>query len=219
MEDRLILYAGDRNRSSWSMRAFLMLRTKGLEFEERTIELDEDPDRSHRREVSPTGKVPVLHHGDLVIPDSLAILEYLEERFPPPRFPALWPADPRERAHARWLAAAMHSGFARLREVMSFHLCFRPDKPAVPDDAAAEAREALGFWEAALAAKRAPGAFLFGPFGGADAMFAPVVIRLTSFRVSRSGTPKAAAYMEAVLAHPAVEEWMTEARRLPAPPR
>src|SRR5688572_16545425 len=105
MQNGLVIYIGEKNVSSWSMRGWLALVHKGVPFEERTIRLVEDRDRSRRRKVSPTGRVPVLHHGDLVIPDSMAIIEYLEEAFPPPRYPALWPADRRDRARARWLAA------------------------------------------------------------------------------------------------------------------
>src|SRR5258708_34240403 len=107
----LVLYVGERNISSWSMRGWLALTHKGVTFEERTIALKEDKDRSRGRKVSPSGKLPVLHHGSIVVPDSLAIIEYLEETFPAPQHPALWPAAGAARAHARWLAAAMHSGF------------------------------------------------------------------------------------------------------------
>ena len=215
MEDRLILYIGEKNISSWSMRAFLALEAKGLPFEERTMSLVEDKNRSRRREVSPTGKVPVLHYRDLVIPDSLAIIEFLEEAFPPPRYPALWPEGTAERAHARWLAATMHSGFPRLRESMSFNLCFLPKPPAPSVDALREADEMLGMWEAALERETACGPFLFDAFGAADVMFAPAVVRLKAFRVSTSKTPKAAAYIEEVLAYPAVRKWMDAASLLP----
>src|SRR6266436_1278505 len=143
MRDSLVLYAGEKNISSWSMRAYVALAAKGLEFEERTIPLREDKDRSRRRRVSPTGRVPVLHHGAIVVPDSLAIIEYLEETFPPPAHPA------------RWLAAAMHSGFMKLREGMSFNLCFLPQPPQPPAEALAEAAELLSLWEETLAQKRA----------------------------------------------------------------
>ena len=221
MNGKLVLYIGEKNISSWSMRPYVALAAKGLDFEERTISIREDPDRSKRRAAGPTGKVPVLHHlrdgvPPLVIPDSLAIIEYLEEAFPPPRWPALWPADARQRAHARWLAAAMHSGFGQLREAMSFNLCFLPEPPAATAEALAEAAEMLGYWESALAAKTEPGSFLFGAFGAADAMFAPAVWRLKAFRVPSAATPRAAAYMDAVLAHPAVARWMDAARALPA---
>lgn len=215
MRDGLVLYVGEKNISSWSMRAFVALAAKGIPFEERTIELRRDRDRARRRRVSPTGRVPVLHHGTLVIPDSLAILEYLEETFPPPEHPALWPADRAQRAHARWLAAAMHSGFTKLREGMSFNLCFLPDPPPPPAEALAEAADMLSLWEDALDRATSQGPFLFGTFGAADVMFAPAVVRLTSFRVPARAAPRAVAYMEAVLAHPAVRRWMDEARSLP----
>lgn len=215
MSDPLILYVGEKNVSSWSMRAWVALETKGAPFEERTISLVKDRDRAQRRRVSPTGRVPVLHHGDRVIPDSLAILEYLEEILPPPAHPALWPADPGKRAHARWLSATMHSSFFKVREHMSFNWCFLPSPPVPPLDAMAEAEEVLGFWETTLAKKSDPGPFLFGAFGGVDAMFAPMVVRLTTFRVPTGRFPLSAAYLAAVLESPAVRKWMSVARSLP----
>ncbi len=216
MSDPLVLYVGEKNISSWSMRAFVALHLKGVPFEEKTIALREDKDRARRQQVSPTGKVPVLHHGALVVPDSLAIIEYLEEAFPPPRHPALWPADRAARAQARWLSAAMHSGFMKLREGMSFNLCFLPEPPPPGAEALAEAAEMLSFWEQALL-RKAPGAgaFLFGPFGAVDAMYAPAIVRLKAFRVPTGAAPRGAAYMEAVLAHPAVKLWLDPARALP----
>jgi glutathione S-transferase len=215
MTEALVLYIGEKNVSSWSMRAFLALEIKKLPYEERTILLREDKDRRQRRALSPTGKVPVLRHGALVIPDSLAIIEYLEETFPPPKHPALWPEDRADRAHARWLSAAMHSGFTRIREGMSFNLCFLPQPPAPPAEALQEAAELLGIWEETLGKKKAAGPFLIGGFGAVDAMFAPAIVRLTSFKVPSAATPKAAAYMKAVLSHPAVDRWMSQARALP----
>jgi len=213
MAGSLVLYIGEKNVSSWSLRGWLALVHKNLPFEERTISLQADSDRSARRRVSPTGKVPVLHHDGLVIPDSLAIVEYLEETFPPPAYPGLWPSGRAERAHARWLAAAMHSGFPKLRESMSFNLCFLERPPAPSAEALAEAAEMGGLWEAALAAPRTAGPFLFGAFCAADIFFAPAVVRLTSFHVRMPA--RAAAYAEAVLAHPPVGRWMDAARALP----
>jgi glutathione S-transferase len=215
MRDGLILYIGEKNISSWSMRAWLALRNKGMDFEERTIELRADKDRAQRRRVSPTGRVPVLHHGSRVIPDSLAIIEYLEETFPPPAHPALWPADAGARAHARWLAATMHSGFMKLRESMSFNLCFLKEPPRPTPEALAEAAEMLGLFETALRGKTAKGPFLFGAFGAADVMYAPAIVRLTSFRVPVDAVPMAAKYLEAVLAHGPVAAWLDAARALP----
>jgi glutathione S-transferase len=213
--DAAVLYTGEKNISSWSMRAFVALDAKGLHFEERTIPLVEDKDRSRRRQVSPTGKVPVLHHAGRVVPDSLAIIEYVEETFPAPRWRPLWPADAGARAHARWLSAAMHSGFMKLREGMPFNLCFVSDRPPAPEAALAEARELLALWEHALRAGGAAGPFLFGAFGAVDAMFAPAVVRLTSFGVPAVDFPRASAYMPAVLEHPSVRRWMDAARALP----
>ena len=215
MSDDLVLYIGEKNISSWSMRAFVALAAKELRFEERTISLREDKDRSQRRRVSPTGRVPVLHHGQRVIPDSLAIIEYLEETFPPPKHPALWPSDPEARARARWLAAAMHSGFTELRKGMSFNLCFLPQPPSPPDEALAEAREMLALFEEALRRKTSPGPFLLGAWSAADVMYAPAIVRLTAFRVPASTTPLAAAYLPAVLGHPPVRRWLDAARALP----
>src|SRR5688572_20783117 len=160
----LILYIGEKNISSWSMRGFLAVLHKNVSFQEQEISLPGDKTRARRREVSPTGKVPVLHHvreeGRLVLPDSLAIMEYLEETFPPPEHPAIWPQEPMRRARARWLAAAMHSGFAQLRESMSFNLCFLPEPPQATPAALAEAAEILQLWESELLVHGGP--FLCG---------------------------------------------------------
>lgn len=215
MSEGLVLYVGERNISSWSMRAWVALRHKGVPFEERTILLREDGDRARRREVSPTGLVPVLHHGDLVVPDSLAIVEYLEETFPAPEHPALWPAGRAERAHARWLAATMHSGFTELRQSMGFNLCFLPRRPAPTPGALAEAERMLELLEATLRANTAPGPYLFGAFTAADAMYATAAWRLVAFDVDARRTRAAAEYLHAVLDAPAVRPWMDAARSLP----
>ena len=215
MTDNLLLYIGEKNISSWSMRGWLALVAKGVPFDERTIELRSDKDRARRRRVSPTGRVPVLHHGARVIPDSLAIIEYLEETFPPPEHEALWPRDKDARAHARWLAATMHSSFLKLRESMSFNLCFLPQPPRPTPEALEEAAEMLRLLQDALERRKDRGAFLFGPYSAADIMYAPAVVRLTAFKVPTSHAPATAAYMEAVLSHPAVRRWMDAARGLP----
>ena len=219
MSDKLVIYVGEKNISSWSMRPYVALAEKRVSFTETTISLREDKDRSRRRAIGPTGRVPVLHHRrdgreSLVIADSLAIIEYIEEAFPPPVHPALWPADRDERARARSLAATMHAGFAKLREGMSFNLCFLPTVPPATPEALADADEMLAMWEAALSRKAAAGPFLFGPFGAVDTMYAPAVVRLTSFRVPTEGSPRSAAYMHAVLGHPSVKRWLDPARTL-----
>lgn len=216
MSEKPVLYIGEKNVSSWSMRAWVALTWKGVPFEERTILLTQDKTRVERRKVSPTGKLPVLHHGGLVIPDSLAIIEYLEEAFPPPSYPALWPADRALRARARWLAASMHSGFMKVRDGMSFNLCFLPRVPEASPEAMAEAQEVLGLWEAALTRpERRGGPYLCGAFCAADVMFATMAARLSSFGVPASDYPHAREYLSAVLAAPPVKAWMDEAKKLP----
>ena len=212
----LKLFVGEKNISSWSMRAWAALTHKGVPFEEMPLALKGDKDRARRRAVSPTGKVPVLHHKGMAIPDSLAIIEYLEETFPAPQHPALWPKDAAERAHARWLAAAMHSGFMGMREGMSFNTCFLKTRPAPTAAALADAAELLGFLEVALAKKRAgSGPYLFGAFGAADAMYAPAAVRLIAYEVPAGASPLAHAYLREVVAAPAVKPWMDAARALP----
>ena len=212
MSDRPVLYVGEKNVSSWSMRAWVALRHKGVDFEEREISLVADKDRKQVRAVSPTGKVPVLHHDGLVIPDSLAIFEYAEETWNTSEYAPLWPSDKGTRANARWLTAAMHSGFTRLRESMSFNLCFLPVRPAASSGALEDAREMLGWFEQVLARKVAKGPFLFGTFSGADVAFAPAIFRLTAFAVPVS--PLASSYLTAVLEYPAVKAWLDQARAL-----
>jgi len=211
MHGRLVLYVGEKNVSSWSMRAWIACTFKGVPFEERAVSVIGAGDRFLDR-VSPTGRVPVLHHGELAIPDSLAIVEYLEETFPPPEHPALWPGDRARRARARWLAACMHSGFPLVREHLSFNWCFLPTRPPVPPEAMEEARDMARLWETSLAECAAHSPFLAGPFSGADVLFAPAVWRLTAFAVPVS--PRVGEYMTSVLAHPAVSPWMDAARRL-----
>ena len=216
MSERPVLFIGEKNVSSWSMRAWVALTWKGVPFEERTILLTQDKSRTERRKVSPTGKLPVLHHGGLVIPDSLAIIEYLEETFPPPSYPALWPSDRAQRVRARWLAASMHSGFMKIREGMSFNLCFLPRVPEAPPDAMAEAQEVLGLWEGALTRpERRGGPYLCGAFCAADVMFATMAVRLRAFGVPASDYPQAREYLTAVLAAPPVAAWMDQAKAMP----
>ena len=211
MNERLVLYVGEKNVSSWSMRGWVACKFKGVPFEERAISIVGEGDRT-LDEVSPTGRVPVLHHGELVVPDSLAIVEYLEEAFPSPNYPALWPKDRARRARARWLAASMHSGFTLVREHLSFNWCFLPKPPPVPREALDEAREMARLWDRALAEHAAHGPFLVGPFSGADVLFAPAAWRLTAFDVPVP--PRVRDYMASVLSHPAVKPWMDEARKL-----
>jgi len=198
----MILYVGTKQKSSWSLRPFMALAHAGIPFETRTILLDGPTSKAEIAKVSPTGRVPVLHAGELVIPDSLAICEYAAELAP-----ALWPADRAVRARARAIACEMHAGFPAIREHMSMDIL--AERPGVGHTAAAlaDADRIKQIWSEALSASGGP--FLFGAFTIADAMFAPVTTRFTTY-----GVPMAAdhaAYVAAVQAHPAFVRWKAEA--------
>jgi len=193
---------GNKNYSSWSLRGWLALKRCGVAFEEEVVPLYQDDWRARLLAVSPAGKVPVLRHGERTVWDSLAIVEYLAELFPEA---GLWPADAEARARARAVAAEMHAGFAALRNAMP--MTFRGDIEAPTRDPALEADIArvAELWEDCRARFGAGGAFLFGAFSAADAFYAPVAQRFAAYRVELAGA--AAAYRDAVLAAPEVEEW------------
>ena len=210
----LQLHIGNKNYSSWSMRPWVLLRHFGLPFEEVMHRFDSfDAGSRFKRAVtqlSPVGKVPLLVHGDLVVWDTLAIVEYLAE-YAAENFPeqALWPRDQADRARARSLCAEMHSGFAALRSACPMNIeaslpavgaRVLAEQPAV----AADLARIVGMWQAALAASGGP--FLFGSFGIVDAYYAPVVARLRSY-----GLPvpaEVAAYMLRLWASPGVAAWV-----------
>ena len=200
----LVLYAGSKRYSSWSLRAYLALAHAGASFETRTILLDRPETSAQVAQVSPTGRVPVLHHGDLVIWDSLAICEYAHELFPDA---GLWPADRARRARARSISAEMHAGFAALREHMPMELdAEKPGQGHTPE-ALADARRVQAIWRDALAASGGP--FLFGAFSIADAMFAPVTTRFTTYGVSVDAACRA--YVDAIAALPSMQRWRADA--------
>jgi glutathione S-transferase len=207
----LKLLIGNKNYSSWSLRPWLAMKVAGIGFEETLIALDA-PDFTARVTALSGGarRVPVLIDGDTRVWESLAILEYLAERFPQA---GLWPAQQRARAHARAIAAEMHAGFAPLRR----HLPMNVRRPvmarALDAAAAADAARIEAIWNSCRAQFGAGGPFLYGAFGAADAMYAPVVWRFHTYAVEVS--PAVAAYMRAVLALPASIEWREAARREP----
>jgi glutathione S-transferase len=203
----LKLVIGNKNYSSWSMRPWLALRANDIAFEEVFIPLyTGDADKQRILSFSRAGKVPTLIDGDVTVWDSLAIIEYLAERFPEAR---LWPEDRAERAYARSISAEMHSGFMALRNECPMNLHRPVREVALSQDARANIARIQEIWldcrerQNKLGGKRGP--FLFGAFGAADAMFAPVVYRFRSFAID--GAPKVRAYMDTMLALPAVEEW------------
>jgi glutathione S-transferase len=199
----LKLVIGNKNYSSWSMRPWLALRANDIAFEEVFIPLyTGDADKQRILSFSRAGKVPTLIDGDVTVWDSLAIIEYLAERFPEAR---LWPEDRADRAYARSISAEMHSGFMALRNECPMNLHRPVREVALSQDARANIARIQEIWLDCRERHGKRGPFLFGAFGAADAMFAPVVYRFRSFAID--GAPKARAYMDTMLALPAVEEW------------
>ena len=200
----LTLYIGDKNYSSWSMRAGVALRAALIPHQEILVRLNEPDTARQIGAISPSGRVPALRDGDLVIWDTLAIIETIAERFPER---GIWPVDPAARAHARSASAEMHSGFAGLREAMPMNIRKRyPGKGHTPQ-ADADIERIVALWSDALS--RHGGPFLFGAFSAADAMFAPVVMRFVTYAVE---LPVACqAYVDTMLAHSAVAGWVSEA--------
>jgi glutathione S-transferase len=210
------LVIGNKNYSSWSMRPWLAMRGCNIAFEEVFIPLytDDKADKDRILSFSPAGKVPILIDGDIAVWDSLAIVEYLAERFPDA---GLWPSDAAERAHARSVCAEMHSGFVPLRSVCAMNL-HRPVRAvALSDDARANVARIEQIWSECLTRYAARGPFLFGAFSAADAMFAPIVHRFRTYAVEVS--PQAKAYMDTMWTFPAFAEWtrdgLAETIRIP----
>ena len=194
------LVIGNKNYSSWSLRPWIAIKTLGFEFEERRIPLYGPGSRAAILEHSPAGKVPILIDGDTTVWDSLAILEYLAEKKP-----ELWPSNEADRARARSIAAEMHSGFPNLRNHMSMNVRRRyPGKGRTPE-VLAEIERIQAIWS------QAKKPFLFGTFGAADAMYAPVALRFRTYEVDLAGPAKA--YCDALLALPAMQEWIAAAER------
>ena len=196
----MLLVIGNKNYSSWSLRPWLAMKVLGIPFEEKRVPLYGPDSKRELLQYSPAGKVPCLVDGELRVWDSLAILEYLAERHP-----GLWPAEATLRARARSVSAEMHSGFPNLRQHMSMNVRKRhPGKGRTPE-VLAEIARVIGIWG------EARGPFLFGPFCAADAMYAPVVLRFRTYEVEMP--PACRAYADAVLALPALQEWMRDAGR------
>jgi len=200
----LTLFVGSKRLSSWSLRPYLALAHAGADFKTEVILLDQAETKSNIRAVNPAGRVPVLHDGDLVIHDSLAICEYVAELYPTA---GLWPDDRKQRGLARAYAAEMHSGFQALRQQMPMELVTRkPGQGRTPESLADIAR-VQEIWTTALAASGGP--FLFGTFTIADAMFAPVATRFETYAVELE--PACRAYSAALHALPAMRKWHEDA--------
>lgn len=192
---RLIL--GEKNYSSWSMRAWLLLRHLDVPFDETTVPLYRPDSRAAvRAHGGETGLVPVLRDGDLAVWDTLALFEYLQERHG-----GVWPAEPAARARARSLAGELHAGFNALRAAMPANTRARNRFADITPAVQADIDRVAALWT------RLPSPWLFGDFSGADIMFAPVACRFQTYSVTLDGA--AGAYHERLLEHPLVVEWLT----------
>jgi glutathione S-transferase len=206
----LTLVIGNRNYSSWSLRAWLALKHAGATFDEIMIPLSRPDTGDAIRAHSPAGKVPVLRHGALTVWDSLAICEYLAETFPAA---GLWPDGAEARAVARAASAEMHSGFQALRSHMPMNVRkLLPGKGRAPGVDIDLARIGV-LWESCRERFGGGGDFLFGAFSAADAMFAPVVSRCRTYDVALSDVCQA--YTDAVSNLPAMREWAAAAAAEP----
>ena len=202
------LIIGNKNYSSWSLRPWLAMKVGGIAFDETVISLQAKDFKERVTALSGAGRVPVLIDGEVRVWESLAILEYLAEKFPKA---GLWPVDANARALARAIASEMHAGFLPLRRHLPMNVA-RPVKRRVLDDgAAADVARIDAIWSGCRT--KFGGPFLFGRFGAADAMYAPVVWRFHTYAVDVGAAARS--YMAAVMALPAWAEWRDAARREP----
>jgi glutathione S-transferase len=206
----LTLVIGNKNYSSWSMRPWIAMKVAGIAFDEIVISLDAPDFKSRVLKVSGTGKVPALNDNGIHVWESLAILDHLAERFPDAK---LWPSEPAARAHARAIAAEMHAGFQPLRRLCPMNMWRPVKRRELDDEASANVRRIEAIWTDCRARFGAGGPFLFGAFGAADAMYAPVVARFNTYDVPVGAVARA--YMDAVMALPAWREWTEAAQKEP----
>ncbi len=199
----LQLYIGNRAYSSWSLRPWILLKAFDIPFAETVIPMYRPETRAEMLAVGPTGKVPVLHDGDIVVSESLAILEFIAESFPDR---PIWPRDRAARALARAISSEMHAGFVKLRQACPTNFRRAPKALPVTSEVRADVDRIEAVWADARARYGQGGRFLFGEFSAADAMYAPVVNRLHVYEIPVR--PETRAYMDAIMALPAWKSWI-----------
>jgi glutathione S-transferase len=206
----LFLLIGNKKYSSWSLRPWLVLKHSGIDFEEKLVPLDQPDTTEKIRAFSPSGRVPFLRHGAIEVWESLAICEYLAEVFSAAK---LWPEDSAARAEARAVSNEMHAGFAELR----YHLPMDVSRDHHDKNRASEVQGQIdriqAMWSECRRRHGAGGPFLFGRFSIADGMFAPVCTRFHTYGVKLA--PEAAAYVQTIMALPAMQDWIEAAKREP----
>lgn len=204
MNASLTLVIANKNYSSWSMRSWVLMRGRGIPFQERMLKFESEEWRSNIARLSPSGLMPVLWEGvpgtGIATWDTLAIAERLHELFPQH---GIWPADAHARARARSTAAEMHSGFRALRAAMPMNIRSRYPGKGMNKGVAKDMARIGALWSVAL------GPFLFGEFGAADAFYAPVATRLVTYGVELTGP--ALAYQQALLGSAGVRDWIADA--------
>ena len=196
------LVIGNKNYSSWSLRPWIAMRVAGIEFSEEVIVLDQPDTKARILAHGSAARVPILRHGEIVVWESLAILEYLAEVY---RDARLWPAAPAARALARAVSSEMHAGFQALRKHCPMNMRRAKAALDLPPEVQADVRRIEDLWRTCRDGHGSDGPFLFGRFTNADAMFAPVVNRFEIYAVPVS--PATRDYMEAVMALPAWAVW------------
>jgi glutathione S-transferase len=201
------LVIGNKNYSSWSLRAWLTLREAGIPFEEERIGFNEPSFAVRVRRYSPAGRVPVLVDGDVVVWDSLAIAEYIAEKFPEKK---LWPQAQPARAHARCICAEMHAGFADLRRRLSMNCEATLPLGLLEIAVQRDIDRVVDIWSYTRETHGAEGPFLFGRFTIADAYFAPVVWRFVTYVIPLPAVARA--YLETMTGLASMQEWLACAR-------
>ena len=200
------LIIGNKNYSSWSLRAWLLLREAGIEFEEHRIALDVATTAAEMAEHCPSATVPVLQLGALTVWDSLAIAETVAERWPDAH---LWPTEPDARAYARSICAEMHSGFAAIRSCMPMNCRAMGRKVPLPDDLGRDIDRIIAIWSVCHSQFQGDNGWLFGDFSIADAMYAPIVLRFRTYGIN---LPQSAEhYPRRLLESDALQEWLAAA--------
>ena len=204
------LIIGNKNYSSWSLRGWLAAKQSGLHFEELTVNISGEEWEAAKRqmgEVQPSsGKVPILWDGDVVIWDSLAILEYLADKVGRDRF---WPKDDVARGMARAMVAEMHSGYLPLRRECPMNVRKRIELSGLTDEAKHNVVRILTLWAEARARHGQGGPFLFGTFGAADIFYAPIISRFITYGIGVPGF--AQTYMQAMWEHEWMQAWIAGA--------
>jgi glutathione S-transferase len=202
----LQLIIGNKNYSSWSLRAWFLLMEAGIDFEELRIPLGEEHSAAEIARYSPAGRVPVLLQDGQAVWDSLAIAETVAERWPEKQ---LWPEDPAARAHARSISAEMHAGFSHLRAAMPMNCRAMGRRVSLPDALTSDIDRIFEIWTDCHRRYRSGGDWLFGRFSVADAMYAPVVLRFRTYGIN---LPESAVrYPRRLLKSESIQRWLVAA--------